>query len=52
VPPEDRFETTRCLLLSLAVGSIIAVDRPIDLVDEKVDQIHLGGGGVRNEFSA
>lgn len=49
-PPEDEFEMTRCLLLSLAVGSAIVVDRLIDLADEKVDQIHLGGGGVRNEL--
>ena len=41
---------TRCLLLSLAVGSAIVVDQLIDLADEAVDQIHLGGGGVRNEL--
>lgn len=49
-PPEDEFEMTRCLLLSLAVGSAIVVDRLIDLADEDVDQIHMGGGGVRNEL--
>ena len=49
-PPEDEFEMTRCLLLSLAVGSAIVVDQLIDLADEAVDQIHLGGGGVRNEL--
>lgn len=49
-PPEDEFEMTRCLLLSLAVGSAIVVDQLIDLADESVDQIHLGGGGVRNEL--
>jgi len=49
-PPEDEFEMTRCLLLSLAVGSAIVVDRLIDLAGEEVDQIHLGGGGVRNEL--
>lgn len=49
-PPEDEFEMTRCLLVSLAVGSAIVVDRLIDLADEEVDRIHLGGGGVRNEL--
>jgi rhamnulokinase len=49
-PPEDEFEMTRCLLVSLAVGSAIVVDRLLDLADEAVDQIHLGGGGVRNEL--
>lgn len=49
-PPEDEFEMTRCLLLSLAVGSAVVVDRLIDLAGEEVDQIHLGGGGVRNEL--
>lgn len=46
--PADEFEMTRCLLLSLAVGSALVVDRLIDLADEAVDRIHLGGGGVRN----
>lgn len=49
-PPEDEFEMTRCLLLSLAVGSALVVDRFIDLTEEDVAQIHLGGGGVRNEL--
>lgn len=49
-PPADEFEMTRCLLLSLAVGSAIVVDRLIDLADEDIDRIHLGGGGVRNEL--
>lgn len=49
-PPEDEVEMTRCLLVSLAVGSAIVVDRLIDLGDAEVDQIHLAGGGVRNDL--
>jgi rhamnulokinase len=49
-PPTDEFETTRCLLLSLAVGSALVVERLIDLAGADVDRIHLGGGGVRNEL--
>ena len=49
-PPEDEFEMTQCLLLSLAVGSALVVDRLIDLAEEDVNQIYLGGGGVRNEL--
>jgi rhamnulokinase len=49
-PPEDEFEMTRCLLVSLAVGSALVVERLINLAEEDVDQIHLGGGGVRNEL--
>jgi len=49
-PPEDEFETTRCLLVSLAVGAALVVDRLLELADEDVDRIHLGGGGARNEL--
>ncbi|GGJ01669.1 carbohydrate kinase [Halobellus salinus] len=49
-PPEDEFEMTRCLLVSLAVGSAIVIDQLTDLANETVDRVHLGGGGVRNEL--
>ena len=49
-PPEDEFETTACLLVSLAAGTAIVLDELIDVADETVDRIHLGGGGVRNEL--
>ncbi|MBB6645105.1 rhamnulokinase [Halobellus ruber] len=49
-PPEDEFEMTRCLLVSLAVGAALVVERLIDLADESVERIHLGGGGVRNDL--
>lgn len=49
-PPEDEFRMTRCLLVSLAVGSALVLDRLIQVSGESVDRVHLGGGGVRNEL--
>lgn len=48
-PPDDEFETTNCLLVSLAAGSALVLDRLLSVADERVDRVHLGGGGVRNE---
>ena len=48
--PDDEFEMTRCLLVSLAVGSALVLERLLTVSGESVDRIHLGGGGVRNEL--
>lgn len=49
-PPGDEFETTNCILVSLAAGTAVFLEDLIDAADETVDRIHLGGGGVRNEL--
>jgi rhamnulokinase len=49
-PPIDEFEVTNCILVSLAAGTAVVLDQLIDVADETVDRIHLGGGGVRNDL--
>ena len=49
-PPADEYETTACILTSLAAGTAIVLEQLIAVADESVDRIHLGGGGVRNEL--
>ncbi len=49
-PPGDEFETTNCLMVSLAAGAALVLETLLDVAGQDVDRIHLGGGGVRNEL--
>jgi rhamnulokinase len=48
-PPETKGEITRCLLESLAARSAVVIETLNNIVSGQVNQIHLCGGGVRNE---
>lgn len=49
-PPGDEFETTKCILVSLAAGVSLVLEQLMDVADETAERVHLGGGGVRNEL--
>lgn len=49
-PPGDEFETTACILVSLASGAALVLEDLLDVADETAERVHIGGGGVRNEL--
>lgn len=48
-PPDGEGEVTRCLLESLAARSAIVIEKLDGVAEGRVQQVHLCGGGVRND---
>jgi len=50
VVPTGVGEITRCIVESLVVKAALSIDQLVAATDDASEQIHLGGGGVRNDL--
>lgn len=49
-PPETKGEILRCILESLTLKYRLVLERLEGLTERRIETIHMGGGGIQNEF--